>query len=210
MSVERQADALLALVEADRAKKCETILGEARARAQALLADAHREARLRMREAFAEERARRDERVAAARAKLQTHRRAALQRRASALLAAAWQRLPGALDARWRAAEARRAWVAAVVAAARELMPPGGWQITHAPDWPQAERDALAAELASSLDVTPRFVADEAIRAGLKIAARGNLMDGTLAGLVADRAEIGGALLDLLEAAPARATEASR
>lgn len=203
MPVARQTEALLALVEADRTKKCEAILAEARAHVQALLADAHRDARRRMREAFAEERARRDERVAAARAKLQTHRRAALQRRATALLAAAWQRLPGALDARWRAPEARRAWVAAVVAAARALLPGGGWKITHAPDWPQAERDALAAELAYSLDMTPRFVSDEAIHAGVKIAAGGNVIDGTLAGLLADRAEIGGALLDLLEAAPA-------
>ncbi len=40
MSVDRQTQALLALVEADRARKCDAILDEARARAAALRAEA--------------------------------------------------------------------------------------------------------------------------------------------------------------------------
>jgi hypothetical protein len=199
MSIERQTAALLALVETDRAQRSATILGEARAQARALLAAAHRDARRKMRDAIVEERVRRDERVAAARANLQTRRRVAMQRRASALLAAAWTKLPRALEQRWHAHDTRRAWVGACVVTARKLLPPSGWRIAHPVAWPEAERDALAAELASALDEAPQFVADPGIRAGIRIAAKGNLIDSTLAGLVADRAEIGGALLGLLD-----------
>lgn len=208
MSVDRQTQALLTLVEADRAKKCNAILDEARARVVALLAEAHADARRRMRAAFVEERARRDERVAAARANLQTRRRLASQRRASALLAEGWRKLPAELTRRWRDADARRQWVASVVAGARELLPRSGWRITHAPDWPAAERDALARELAGATGAAPEFVVDANAGAGLRIAAGGNVIDGTLAGLVADRAEIGARLLQLLEATETQ-TEAS-
>jgi hypothetical protein len=199
MSLDRQTQALLALVDADRAGKCDALLSEAREQAAALLAQAHTAARQRMREAFREERERRDERVAAARANLQTRRRLALQQRAAALLAAGWQRLPAELTRRWREPETRRAWVAGAIAAARELLPHAAWRITHAPDWPATERDELAVELIHALGAAPAFVADANIGAGLKIAATGSVIDSTLAGLLADRAEIGAKLLHLLE-----------
>jgi len=199
MSLDRQTQALLALVDADRAGKCDALLSEAREQAAALLAQAHTAARQRMREAFREERERRDERVAAARANLQTRRRLALQQRAAALLAAGWQRLPAELTRRWREPETRRAWAAGAIAGARELLPHAAWRITHAPDWPATERDELAVELIRALGAAPAFVADANIGAGLKIAATGSVIDSTLAGLLADRAEIGAKLLHLLE-----------
>lgn len=199
MSVERQTQALLALVEADRARKCEAILAEARARAAALRGEAHADARQRMRAAFLEERARCGERVAAARANLQTRRRLALQRRAAALLAEGWRRLPDELLRRWREPGTREAWVASVAASAREVLPRCAWRITHAPGWPDAERDLLARDLLAALGAAPEFALDASAGAGLRITALGNVVDGTLAGLTADRAEIGAQLLQLLE-----------
>jgi hypothetical protein len=199
MPVDRQTQALLALVEADRAKKCEAILAEARARAIALLDEAHADAARRMRAAFVEERARRDERVAAARANLQTRRRLALQRRAAALLALGWSRLPDELSRRWRAPDARRTWVANAVASAREILPRAGWRITHAPDWPDAERDAVARELTAALDAAPEFIVNPGVGSGLRIAAGGNVVDCTLHGLTADRADVGAQVLRLLD-----------
>jgi hypothetical protein len=200
MTVDRQTQALLALVEADRAKKCDAIIKEARARAAALLDEAHADARRRMRAMFREEHERTDERVAAAEANLQTRERLALQRRAAALLAESWRRLPAELVRRWREPEARREWVGSVIASAREVLPRDGWTITHAPDWPAPERAALAHELAAVLPAPPQFIADPKIAAGLKVGARGNVIDSTLAGLLADRAAIGGELLRALEA----------
>jgi hypothetical protein len=195
----KKTEDLLALVDADRARKCEAILGEARGRVAALLAEAHADARKRMRQMFRDERERKEQRVASANARLQTRVRLAEQQRAAAYLAAGWQKLPVELLRRWRAGDARGAWVASVVANARAVLPCAAWRIVHAPDWPAVERDELAVELTRVLGAAPAFVADAGIRAGLKIAADGNVVDGTLTGLLADRSEIGALLLHELE-----------
>ena len=144
MTVDRQTQALLDLVEADRRQQCDAILAQARDRRSTVLRQAHADARTLMRKAFQEERAHRDVRVDAARANLQTRRRLAEQQRAAALLAAGWKRLPEELQRRWRTPELRRRWVAAVVASARGSLGAAAWRIVHAPEWPVAERDAFA------------------------------------------------------------------
>jgi hypothetical protein len=211
VTVDRQTQALLDLVEADRAQRCGALLAAAQARADAIVRQAYGDARARMHAAFREERERHDTRVRAAQANLQTRRRHALQRRATALLDAAWLRLPEELVRRWHDEAARKAWVAAVVENARSLLPSCAWRIVHAPDWPSADRENLAAELAAGLpaelpaelaaaqSARLAFEASEAIRAGLKISGNGNVVDGTLEGILADRAEIGGRLLQILE-----------
>lgn len=199
MTVELQAQALLDVVAADRAQKCEAILAAAREQAGAIVRQAHVDARSRMRAAFGEERERHAARVRAAHANLQTRRRHASQQRAAALLAAGWIRLPDELTRRWQAAPTRHAWVAAVIASARALLPSGAWRIVHAPDWPIAERDALVADLAATLGAAPTCEAAPAVRAGIKVYGNGNVIDGTLEGLLADRADIGGKLLQLLD-----------
>ena len=78
-------------------------------------------------------------------------------------------------------------------------MPHDAWRIAYAPGWPDDEREALGSALTTSLASPPEFVVDDAARAGLKISAGGNVIDGTLAGLTADRAEIGARLLAALE-----------
>ena len=200
MSAERQAAALLALVEADRARKCDAIDAEAASRAATIVADAHQAARQRMRAAFAEERARHDARVAAARANLETRRRAAANAFATAQIAAGLARLPAVLDRRWRDAGARRAWVDDAVRQARARLPQGAWRIVHAPGWPRDEREALATALRDAHRTTVAFDEDAAIGAGLRLSAGGNVIDGTLAGLTADRDETGALLLAALDA----------
>ena len=202
MNLERQQQALLDLVEADRRQKCDAILAEAQGRRSGVLRQAHADARSRMRKAFEEEYLRRDARVDAARANLQTRRRLAEQQRAAALLAAGWTRLPEELLRRWRTPESRYHWVAAVVAGARTSLPAAAWRVIHAPDWPGMEREALRAELAAAGGNACLFGEDPRIRAGLRISANGNVIDGTLDGFVSDRADIGSRLLRLLEKEP--------
>ena len=88
----------------------------------------------------------------------------------------------------------RRLWVDAVVASA--LARAAARAVAHRadPDWPAAERQALVARLAPDLDAAPSFNADAGIDAGLRIAAGGNVVDGSLAGLLEDRAEVGAQL----------------
>lgn len=199
MNVDAQAEALLALVEDDRARKCGAIEREARSAADAIVREAHAAARARVRAAFGEERTRAAARVAAAHANLDTRRRAAAHALAASLLDAAWTRLPAAMDARWRDPAARAAWVRGAVADARARLPHGEWRIVHAPGWPASEREAIAAELSRSAGATARFVEDASLGSGLSIAAGGNVVDGTRAGLLADRDEVGALLLDALE-----------
>jgi hypothetical protein len=137
--------------------------------------------------------------VAAAQARLATHRRLHEQRRAGDLLVAGWRKLPAALCDRWREPEMRRSWIAGVIAEADKLLPRGAWRIAYASEWPGDERRALATTLTTSSGEPPEFVVDDAARAGLKVSAGGNVIDGTLAGLTADRAEIGARLLRALE-----------
>jgi len=191
--------ALLDLVEADRKRRCDAVIGDAQARAAATIAAAHVEARGRMRNALEEERRRFEMRVAAAQARLATHRRLREQRLAGELLAAGWQELPAALCDRWRQPEFRQSWIASVIAEARKVLPRDAWRIAYAPGWPDDERLALANTLTAALGEPPTLIADAAARAGLRVSAGGNVIDGTLAGLLADRAEIGARLLRALE-----------
>ena len=201
MTLERRAEALLALVEGDQCEKCGAVLEEANQRARALLAQAHADARAQVRAAFAEERARAAAAVAAARARLATRRRLYEQQRASALLAAGLARLPGVLRDAWRDEALRAEWVDAVVASALAALPRTAWRIAHPQAWPATERDAVAARLVQVLAPPPSFAEDAAIDAGMRISAGGNVIDGTLAGIVADRGAIGARLLGLLESA---------
>ncbi len=202
MTIQRRTQALLDLVEDDRSVQCETILAEARKRASALLAQAHADVRARMREAIAEERQRAHERVAAAQATLQTRRRLHVQRRATEMLALGWQRLPDALIARWNDAPSRQSWVDAIVAMAQRTLPRTSWRIAHGPDWPMPEQKQISIRIAAALETAPILVAQSDIPAGLKISAGGNVVDGTLAGLVDDHAEVGALLLRHLEQTP--------
>jgi hypothetical protein len=199
--VEAAMQALLALVESRRAGLCDEILGEAHGRALALRRQAHAEARARMRQIFEEQRLRRRERIAAAEARLATQRRLHARQRTAALLGLAWQQLPGELEALWRAPSTRATWVDAVLAAARPRLPSGTWRIVHAADWPEAERRQLAQTFGSEPDAAPRFEADPSIVAGLRVVSGGNVVDGTLEGLLADRIDLEAGLLRALESA---------
>lgn len=199
MNVDEQTRALLELVEADRARRITAALGDAHSRAAALRAQAHADARARMRQAFEEQRALRRDRVAAARARLATQRRLHEQRRTAALLRLAWDRLPGELLRLWHAPATRADWVARVLSAAAARMPRDAWRIVHAPDWPEAERQGQTSAARIGTAEALHFEPDDTVVAGLKVTAEGNVIDGTLAGLLADRADFEAQLLRHLE-----------
>lgn len=198
MTLEGRVQALLDLVEGDRARRCEAISRDAQARASDVRSTARAAALQRLRTAFAEERERRESRIAAARARLQTHRRLHDQRRAAALLATGWQRLPEALCERWRDPPSRQAWVTRVLNEACAALGTSPWRIVHA-SLPEHERDRIASSLEHERGALAEWVGDGALRAGLKVSAAGNVIDGTLDGLLADRTDIGARLLRHME-----------
>jgi hypothetical protein len=196
MPVADSARALLDLVESDRATRCQAIATEAANTAHALLADARHVARERARAAIADERRRLRDRLAALDAALATESRLHEQRRFRALLDDAWRRLPVALDALWRDAAGRRDWTRHVLAGAREELAAGDWSISCAPGWPEEERRAAIEELAAAGYGIDTAMEDARMRAGLQVRRGGNVLDGTLHGLLADRNAVGARLLD--------------
>jgi hypothetical protein len=209
--VESRMQSLLALIDGERKRQCAAILAEARSRAAATLRDAHADARSRIEKAFAEERLRRDARLGAERANLQTRLRLAAQRHAAALLAFGWTRVPDLLRGRWRDADARREWAASVASAARKTLPTTTWRVEHAACWPADEREAFANDPAGARRFACTFATDPHIAAGLRIVEGGNIVDGTLDGLLCDRSAIGSRLLRLLDGveAPQRSSAAT-
>jgi hypothetical protein len=195
---EARAQALLDLVEADRAAKCAALEAAAAAQVTGLRRDAHASARARMRRAIEEERRMRRERVEAAEAALATRKRAVAQARDAALLEAGCAALPRALEARWANATARRAWIASTISEAASTLPRAPWRIVHAEGLLPDERDALAREVVSATGHAPSIVAEPGIAAGLSIAVGGTAIDATDRGLLSDRAEIEALLLDLI------------
>lgn len=195
MTLTARSQALLALVAAHRCEQCEAIVEAAEQQAAAARTQARADARRRLREAWAEAQAQARSRVAAAQAELQTRRRLHEQAQAAAWLDLAWQRLPAALQARWGDAAARRAWVDAALATARRVLAVGDWRIVHAPGWPEDEQRQCAARLAEAAGARLEFVEQAELAAGLRIVAGPNVVDATLAGLTADRDEIGAGLL---------------
>ena len=192
--------ALLDLVDGDRERQCAQIVGEARARAAALRNQAQAEARTRMRQTFVEQRRTLQAQVAAAQARLATQQRLHAQHRTSLLLGLARQQLPAALQDRWVQPAARAAWVAQVLDVAHARLPATRWRIVHAGDWSADERAAAAASLAQRDHVETDFAADAGMAAGLKVLAGGNVVDGSLQGLLAETDEVDAALLRRLEA----------
>lgn len=199
MDVAANTAALLALIEEDRARRCNESAMAADRAATRILRDARAQARIRVSAALAHERRRLRDRLAASDAALATAMRLHDQRRFRALLDAARRHLPQALAARWLNDEQRADWVGHVIACAREALPAGVWTITHAPGWPADQRNTLATTLAPA-GIHAAFAEDGRLDAGLEIRAGSNRIDGTAAGLMADTAEIGARLLDALAA----------
>jgi hypothetical protein len=107
MNLQERTQALLAVVDEYRRRRCAELLEPADAQARAIVRDALAEARRRVRTAIAEERQRVAAEVAAAEARLATERRLAAQRRATRMLALAWDRLRDELLRRWRDPDSR-------------------------------------------------------------------------------------------------------
>jgi hypothetical protein len=199
MKLEERTRLLLDLVEAHRAKRCEELLSAARARARAIRGEAWREARMRLHAALGQERERAAREIALAQAQFNTRLRQHRQREANELLREAARRLPDALARRWRDPPARAQWAEAILMHAAALLPDGEWEIRHPPDWPAAERERAVRALAHPPRGAVRFTPDPASRAGLRVHAGHNVVDGSAAGLLVERAAIEARLLARLE-----------
>jgi hypothetical protein len=194
--VDAQLEALLRLVAQHFEDRCRQTMAQAKAQAAALTEQAHREARDRMHEAIQHERARWDEKIQWTRAHLWTRQCQRRQRVNMLLLQQGWEKLYEILVQRWQKPNQRRLWVDALIDQALTRLPGKTWRIEHPPDWPADERLHASERLAAHIGgQSPSFVEVQDIVAGLRIRADETCLDGTVAGLLANRKAIEGQLL---------------
>jgi hypothetical protein len=195
MNADDSERALLQLIDDDLQAQREQILSAASRQARATLTQAHREARTHVRATLDDARSRQRLRIQLAQAQRQTRVRLAEQDRTRHLLAAAWQHLPLALLTRWRSPALRERWINAALATARSLLDAKDWTISYA-ELPPSE--ALPA---STTQVAPnaKWHCVPDLRAGLRIAHDGNVVDASLAGMLADADALTARLLQQLE-----------
>jgi hypothetical protein len=200
MDLEHRTAALLELVEQYRQRRCAELLEPAHAEARQVIRAALAEARRRVHTAIVEERKRRASEVGAVEAALATERRLSQQRHAVALLDAAWRELRARLVARWDAAPTRAQWIRAYLRRALRAVPStGGWRIQTHRAWSEDERTYWTEQLRID-GVTPvTFETSDAISAGFRVISGNNVLDATLEGLLADRAQLEGRLLHHLD-----------
>jgi hypothetical protein len=201
MNLERRTTALLALVEQFKARRFSELLEPAHAEARETVRSALVDARRRVSTAIVEERKRRAAEVSAIEAALATDRRLAAQRHAMHLLGGAWADLRARLIARWGAAATRAQWVESHLQRAALAVPAGtnGWRIDYHPAWSEPERTQQIERLRAQGIAQVRFDEDPGIPAGFRIVGGHNVLDATLDGLLADRAQLEGRLLHHLK-----------
>ncbi|MEW5790277.1 MAG: hypothetical protein ACOY4L_06925 [Pseudomonadota bacterium] len=190
-----QEQDLIRIIESKRDQSCEAIRKEAEDQAAELFRQAYRDARSRLHQAIREERARASRRIEGAQAQARAHQRQRELQRSRLRLNRAWDLLPDALQRRWRDATSRQVWSAAVLHEALALLPPGAWVIRHAPAWPDQEISAVEEAVAQRTGKAPLFQADENIGAGICICLDGACVDGTIQGILANRAWVEARLL---------------
>jgi hypothetical protein len=186
---------LLEVVDQDREKRCAELLDQARAEADAIVRQAWRKTRVRLHHEVLQAREQYRHHLLLEQASNAARRRQLSDRVDRAWLEQAWQPLQEALIRRWQTAESRTLWIEAVTRQAMARLLRRDWQIEHPSDWPTAEQQQLASRLQAALGETPVFVADPALRAGLRVRAEGTCVDGSCAGLLRDRAHIEALLL---------------
>jgi hypothetical protein len=182
---------LLALVEADRARRCDEIRQRSALARRRIVQEARAEARRRAGASFAELRARAARELRLARAELDSARRRQRFAGERAILGRGMALLALTLRRRWQDAALRRAWADAVLAAAAQFLPAGPWRIECPPGLGEEERRRLGAQVDARDD----------IETGIRVRSALACVDGTMAGLLADRLAVEARLLAEAEAA---------
>jgi vacuolar-type H+-ATPase subunit H len=185
--VDAQVQRLLDIVESWRKQQCDVLVERARQESRRVIRQAYQSARRNVHEDILVTRRQIGDTLAAARARQHTLMMQQRHAAASSFLDLCWGALADQLQARWQQPEARRAWVAKIVSTATALVPARTWLIEHPGDWPDAEQEALCAQVKTGAAGEIRFRADPGMTAGIRISTDGAIIDGSLQGLMADR-----------------------
>lgn len=188
--IDAQVLRLLDIVQGYQHQQCDSLLKQAEKESQAIIRQAYQRARRNIHEDIQLTRQHIRDTMAAARAR--QHTLVMQQRHTAALsfLEQCWVALERSLQDRWQQPQCRREWVAKILSTAVTVMPAGDWQVAHPENWSTQEQGELAGQARAMPGVKLQFNTEPGLVAGIRIIADGASVDGSLAGLLADRTAI--------------------
>jgi vacuolar-type H+-ATPase subunit E/Vma4 len=193
--VDGQVEALLEQVTRDRDNRCATLRANADEQVRKIVSSARAEARKSVHEAVSRERTHIDLALRQAKARAEIEARRREQQKVQVLLQQMWSAMAEALEARWRDPASRKTWIEATFTQAAALLSGRTWHIEYEPGWSEGDRSELTNRArqqgASAIEWSP----DAGMATGLRIRTEGVCLDATVAGLLAQRAQIEGAFL---------------
>ncbi len=188
--VEAQVDHLLKVVEQYQQEHCESILRRADRQAKKIIEEAYSIVRGRTRRSLEEIRSQSLQDLKMAEASLQTQIRLARHKLDEAFLDQAWLKLRDALCLRWRDKGMRDQWIDEIVRQADASLVSREWTLECPDSLTDEECKTLKDQLDSlKLDSVDMKTGD-GINAGLRICAGGACIDGSVDGLLRQRARI--------------------
>jgi vacuolar-type H+-ATPase subunit E/Vma4 len=176
-------------------EQIEAQLDESHRTADEIIRSAHRRARERMRTRFQRERRRLTEAEQSAAARVATQRRLAKHARINNLIEDAWDLLPEALEKRWADGKARSEWCEMLLRQALRSLPGPEILVEHPQDWASQERQGFLERIQTNYGRLPEARAVTTLRAGLRIHSDHACLDGSVAGLLAQRRRVEAELL---------------
>jgi hypothetical protein len=175
---------LLGVVVENREQRCQQIRDNAFRQASEIVKQAHARSRGRMHRHLVALREKYRVKIASATARNQTLLRQQHQKEDRTILDVAWPRLREAMVALWLQPDSRFNWLDAAIETASGRLREHHWHIEHPPD--MSEQDKKRIMHASSLGEATlhHFTVDNKIEAGIRIVAKGTVIDVTLDGLL--------------------------
>lgn len=188
--VDAQVEHLLKVVNQYEQEHCDSMRIRARQQADSIIKDAYLRVRERTRRSIEEVRSRSLQDLKMAEASLQTQIRLARHKLDEAFLEQAWTSLRDVLCLRWKDKEMRGQWINEIVQKADEVLISRQWMLECPDSLTDDECNKLNEQLQSLNLESLELKQGEKINAGLRICAGGACIDGSVDGLLRQRARI--------------------
>ncbi len=181
---------LLGVVVENRETRCLELRESAQQQAKAIVRQAYSKGRIRMHHHIDALREKYRVRVTAAIARNQTLLRRQHQKEDRAILDVAWPLLREAILALWNDPVSRHKWLDAAITSASAGLREHGWRIEHPPGLSDGDIKRINLASGREKDRSLELSACDDIEAGIRIIARGTVIDATLNGLLQQKAAI--------------------
>lgn len=196
---QKQAEVLIARIDAEAAGEIARMHAKAEALASALIARTHSKARARVHNVSVEIRETERRETLRAQARIDTLRRQQDQAGSLAAISIGLPQLDAALVTLWAGDARRQVWVQNVFEAARTHLNVGVWRVEHPANWGGADQSLIEDKIQAHTGEKPRWVQDDTLKAGIRIWSDNACLDGSVNAILADQQEISALLLGELE-----------